>query len=247
VATALSEGESKRKHCIMLEVQGSQVRQVLHCLAGVALCWPIVQGLRTGSFIMPGPLSSLGFCFCSAPLLTTWPSCHNSLLLLPPPSLQWRTVKHPLETVRPFQYASVTLSEQMELDPANTDGVAGGPCSFTARLLCGSAERGWVGGAGLDGADTSHARTQQEFHATRLTRCPIIVPACDCRCLTEFLERKVQSMIDQAERERTAKSPPLPLIRLRVRAVSISGILVLMEPPSIQGCSCTSGAARPLH
>ena len=36
VATALSEGESKRKHCIMLEVQGSQVRT--RVLQGCIVC-----------------------------------------------------------------------------------------------------------------------------------------------------------------------------------------------------------------
>ncbi len=42
------------------------------------------------------------------------------------PLFQWRTVKHPLESVRPFQFSSVTLAEQLELDPANQEGVTGG-------------------------------------------------------------------------------------------------------------------------
>ncbi|PSC71365.1 Double-strand break repair MRE11 [Micractinium conductrix] len=92
VATALAEGESKRKHCVMLEVY---------------------QG-------------------------------------------QWRFVKHPLDSVRPFQFATVSLAEQMELDPDQPEGVA------------------------------------------------------------EFLERKVQQMIDAAHRERSDRAPELPLIRLRV-------------------------------
>ncbi|KAL4422894.1 hypothetical protein ABPG75_009091 [Micractinium tetrahymenae] len=60
VATALSEGEAKRKHVVMVEIMGHQ----------------------------------------------------------------WRTVKHPLTSVRPFQFASVVLGEQMELDPDNQEGVA---------------------------------------------------------------------------------------------------------------------------
>lgn len=51
-------------------------------------------------------------------------ACHAASLLL---SLQWRTVKHPLESVRPFQFSSVTLADQLELDPANQEGVTGAP------------------------------------------------------------------------------------------------------------------------
>ncbi|KAK9814095.1 hypothetical protein WJX72_000558 [[Myrmecia] bisecta] len=59
VATALSEGESKRKHVVLLEVLGEQ----------------------------------------------------------------FRTVKYPLESVRPFMYQQVVLSEQLELDPENPQSI----------------------------------------------------------------------------------------------------------------------------
>ncbi len=57
VATALSEGEAKRKHAVLLEVAGSQ----------------------------------------------------------------WRTVKYPLETVRPFAFGSVALAGQLDLDPEDPE------------------------------------------------------------------------------------------------------------------------------
>ena len=49
-------------------------------------------------------------------------ACHAAPFV---PTLQWRTVKHPLESVRPFQFSSVTLADQLELDPANQEGVTG--------------------------------------------------------------------------------------------------------------------------
>ena len=45
--------------------------------------------------------------------------------------LQWRTVLHRLDTVRPFQFASVALQAEAAaqgLDPDNPDGVAGACC-----------------------------------------------------------------------------------------------------------------------
>lgn len=46
--------------------------------------------------------------------------------LSPAPTLsQWRVVKHPLESARPFQYASVVLADQVELDPHDLEGVQG--------------------------------------------------------------------------------------------------------------------------
>lgn len=51
---------------------------------------------------------------------------------------QWRTVKHPLTSVRPFQFASVVLAEQMELDPEDQAGVAGEapPAGCRGRPVC---------------------------------------------------------------------------------------------------------------
>ena len=62
VATALSEGESKRKNVVMLEVRGNQ----------------------------------------------------------------WRTIKYPLDTVRPFAFDNVSLSSQEGLDPEDPKVRGGG-------------------------------------------------------------------------------------------------------------------------
>lgn len=69
---------------------------------------------------------------------------------------KWRTIKIPLETVRPFVFDSVSLSNQSSVNPGNPETVQA------------------------------------------------------------FLTKKVEQMIDQANRERGSESPELPLIRLRV-------------------------------
>lgn len=69
---------------------------------------------------------------------------------------KWRTIKIPLETVRPFIFDSVTLSNQPSVNPGNPGTVE------------------------------------------------------------DFLTKKVEEMIDRANRERESASPELPLIRLRV-------------------------------
>jgi len=69
VATALSEGESKRKHVVLLEVQG----------------------------------------------------------------MNWRTIKFPLETVRPFVFGSVALAGQPNLDPEEPSVSFG---CLQMRVLC---------------------------------------------------------------------------------------------------------------
>ena len=92
VATALSEGESKKKHVFVLEIREKK----------------------------------------------------------------WRTIKIPLETVRPFTFDSVVLAGQPSVNPGNPDTVQ------------------------------------------------------------KFLTKKVEEMIETANRERGANSPELPLIRLRV-------------------------------
>jgi hypothetical protein len=64
--------------------------------------------------------------------------------------VQWRSIKHPLATVRPFQFASVVLAEQLELDPAEPEGVQG---EWAVRRYGGIVPTmavywvaGWVGG-----------------------------------------------------------------------------------------------------
>lgn len=100
VATALSEGESKKKHVFMLEMKRGK----------------------------------------------------------------WRTVKIPLETVRPFTFDSVVLANQNEVNRGNPDSVM------------------------------------------------------------EFLTKKVDQMVQQANLDRTERSPELPLVRLRVDYTGFSTI-----------------------
>lgn len=57
------------------------------------------------------------------------------------------------------------------------------------------------------------ARRCQAAQPRRALRAYLWGPACPS---AEFLERRVQEMIDQAHRERDEKAPELPLIRLRV-------------------------------
>ncbi|GAB4820162.1 hypothetical protein N2152v2_007208 [Parachlorella kessleri] len=106
VATALSEGEAKRKHAVLLEIMGQQ----------------------------------------------------------------WRTVKFPLETVRPFIFESVALADvKPALDPDKPEVTATGvPWEVVLRLV------------------------------------------------TAYLQRRVTEMIEKAARDRGPRTPPLPLVRLRV-------------------------------
>lgn len=64
---------------------------------------------------------------------------------------------------------------------------------------------------------TSHSGSAAQFCTLR----PAILPALSV--LAEFLERKVQAMIDAAERERSPTAPALPLVRLRVRTGGAHG------------------------
>ena len=68
---------------------------------------------------------------CNHPPSATFHSIGRHMLLLPPampPPAQWRTIKFPLETVRPFVFESVALAEvKPALDPEKPE-VGRAPC-----------------------------------------------------------------------------------------------------------------------
>ena len=70
----------------------------------------------------------------------------------PAARLQWRCVKHPLESVRPFQFASVVLAEQLELDPQDAAGVQG-EAQAEAQGRRGWWGAGWGVGVGVWGTE----------------------------------------------------------------------------------------------
>lgn len=99
VATALSEGESRRKHIVMLEVLGQNVR----CRTGLAGS----RGLSSEGWFrfggrVHGGVGIVTFGWNSR--LAGGSTFHAR------DGMQWRTVKLPLRTVRPFVFESVSLA-----------------------------------------------------------------------------------------------------------------------------------------
>lgn len=127
MATALSEGEARRKHVVMIEILGQQVRcgcVVNWCrdVWGQQVCGGGSEGAATVAKPLQGSAVAARLSLPRSPMLVIL----SALPSLPLPLFaQWRTVKHPLDSVRPFQFSSVTLADQIELDPANQEGVTG--------------------------------------------------------------------------------------------------------------------------
>ncbi len=147
VATALSEGEARRKHVVMVEIMGQQARAGgCHLLQGHAHDEGEGGGGMGGGGVGTGGrgracgFAGWRFALYPAPLPPVLTGharpAHQPTATATPP--QWRIVKHPLTSVRPFQFVSVVLAEQMELDPEDQAGVAGEapPAGCRGRPVC---------------------------------------------------------------------------------------------------------------